>query len=1242
MRKVACLFLFFFSSLSLFSQKTIDTHWGNGVLKTRVKMNGLDTTYVEFYQENGNLCYQRWGKDSFYILKNKKIASKTFFNKRKKMRYSLYGIDTDSFVSYDDRGATRHIRFLKEDKTEISQNYRKGILLYNEVRHWLTPSIQRIENKFVDGRKRFSSIRDTLIGSSIDSVYYLNGKLKYVVKHTKESYSDKVWGYDTLGNQIFMYKKDTNNLIIEKDNAACLYGFKNKKDEWVIKPTYENIVEFDKSPHYKVTYSDGKYNILDKKGLPLFSNNMELIEELPISPPNFNYVINNTSRNIDEYYYYPSERIYTENEQNQRIETNLLKSSRDDKYGVINWKGDTILDFKYDDIQGYYNGLFEVQIGEKWGVVNEKGDIIVKPQYYSVDFTHTPQYFIVVDTFSVQNKTNREFYSHGIIDNKGNFVLPINYYSIVVTDTFKNKFMVTTQGEILKTGYDYNQSFGIFNADKRVWELDTIYKENEEINVYPYKKNRILEKKDPINKKTIGYGIVDDSYSTVLPFENDYIKFYSEENKDYSYDYDTDNNFTNVFAITKKNEKYGLFNVKTKHWVLDNVYDKIEEINVLHKDYGGLNIFINEKNIEDEIHKELSILGSDIKFLSVKKDNKWQLVYGKNEILIKESFDYISKQKINLDFKCNHLRLIKNNKSEMLTAESYPLFSSYDKIERSNSALSIYAITDLKGKKLILNKKNEVIVPPQYKTVFIAQNYILAVDTLLKKQKIINFDGSSKEFLTQFTVLETHIDKGYSIVENPKTKLLGLVNNDGKSIIPCAYFSIATSKENDIIFVKKQAPNVSTDSVIIIHENHKSAFDSEWQMFDSKGKQLSKSYFDYPFLFYKGVGTSKVNDKYGIWQVDGKILLPPQYEKIIMDTSQQIFYLFKRWSDSSLAIGFADMKGRIIQEPKLDKMSRFFGDYAVGFTGGKHIVINKKGEYVVPPFANSLLNYKGSIYDSLWKVNLPLIEAYNLKKKGDDEQEMIRITGNIYYDMDLKYIPPFKDDLAEKIDSLATDKKAQLLNFIIEKTAIAQYMNTSVNRYQRHNGKTHISSSFKNKIFDRVFLTDQLYEYAYLYRSYNGLYSQEERMVQQFDICKRYMSIATYGEMDTIKTNLLNDEEKRASPIKKLTFYNVLKGENGIENIELEDILNINKNNALKLNELLIQKVKALKNEKIDCSNPSIFFEETKRLFFAKDEGLIFYLSRNLKEGWYYGEHWNNVPLLLTWEELKPFLKKKP
>jgi hypothetical protein len=67
-----------------------------------------------------------------------------------------------------------------------------------------------------------------------------------------------------------------------------------------------------------------------------------------------------------------------------------------------------------------------------------------------------------------------------------------------------------------------------------------------------------------------------------------------------------------------------------------------------------------------------------------------------------------------------------------------------------------------------------------------------------------------------------------------------------------------------------------------------------------------------------------------------------------------------------------------------------------------------------------------------------------------------------------------------------------------------------------------------------------------------------------------------------------------------------------------------------------------LKNEDIDCSNSSVFFEETKFLFFITDEGLVFYLSRDIKEGWYQNERWNRVPLLLTWEELKPFLIKKP
>jgi WG containing repeat len=1230
MQKVVLLFLFCFSILSLFSQKTIDTHWGNGVLKSRVKMNGLDTTYVEFYQENGNLCYQRWGKDSLFVKFNKDKSTKAFYNKRKKMQFNIHALDADSVASYNSRGEITYSGFYKDDKTVFSKEFKKGQLLSNKIQYWYSPSIFRIEDKFWDGKMRYSYTNDTLTGIYVDSLFYFNGKLKSVIKSNRAIYMDEITCFDTLGNTSFFYKKDTIKLLIIKDNIECLYGFKNKKDEWVIKPQYESINYINNNKNFLVAHTDGKYNVLDMDGKPVFSKKLDFVEIIYKTSTQMSYFKNTYSRNPDEYYHNDSEGIISQEEYNLKYQSDLLRCRKGNKYGVVNCQGETVLDYKYDDIKNYYKYVFQVRIGKKWGIANAKGDIIVKPLHNDILITHTPQYFIVIDS----SDTLKNDFSYGLVDNKGNEVLPIIYSNISPLDTSDNKFKVTIKGSIIEINNLRSRPFGIFDADKKTWELDTTFIEKGD----PYKVPRIVEKINPISKKVDGLGLFDDKYSTTLPFEYEKIELYSESNNAYSFEYNGDKDFTNEFVITKKNNKCGLFNLDKKKWALEQIYDTIQVIYVTSKSNDGLILTNNEKNIETEVFRQLEYYGIGLKFLAVKKDNKWQLVYGNNENLIKDSFDYISEQSINLGFKCNHLRLIKNNKSEILTAESYPLFSSLDKIEKSNN--SIYSITDLQGKNLILNRKNEVIVPPQYKTVFIAQDYILAFDTLLKKRKIINFDGSSKEFLTQFKVLETHIDKGYSIVENPKTKLLGLVNNDGKAIIPCAYFSIATSKENDIIFVKKQAPNVPSDSIIIIHENHKSAFDAEWQMFDSKGKQVSKSYFDYPFLFYKGVGTSKVNDKYGIWQIDGKMLLPPQYEKIIMDTSQQIFYLFKRWSDSSLAIGFADMKGRIIQEPKLDKMSRFFGDYALGFTGGKHIVINKKGEYVVPPFANSLLNYKGSIYDSLWKINVPIVEVYNSKK--EEEEQMLKATGDLYFDMRLKFKPPFKADFAKKIDSLDTSKKAQLLNFVIEKTAMGQYMNTSIIKFQRHDGETHTSSNFKNEILDRIFLTEKIYKGEYLYYNNSGLNATEKRELVKFNISDRYISVAVFGEIDSIKTNLLNDEMKKYSSIKKLIFYNIVKGENGWENIESEDILNINADNSLKLNELLIQKIKALKNEEIDCSNPLRYFEETKNLVYLKDEGLVFYLFRNIQEDSHFKDRSNYVPLLLTWEELKPFLKKKP
>jgi WG containing repeat len=1268
MQKAAFLILFLFSTLSLFSQKTVDTNWGNGTLKTRVKLNGKDTTYVELHLENGQLCYQRWGKDSLvmYIADNIPFM-KMFFKQKQPFVFSFFQADdnADSTVMYGGEGVIRNISVKGANKSYKSYQYENNKIKSITYTSPIEPTSIRTVVKDANGITRSVTIMDTakLKISSIDSVFFKTGQLRLTYFRNVEGAVDDLKEYDKKGVQIFSYKKDTLEFKIAKDNAECLYGFTNQKDEWVVKAQYEDIKPMGAggSQDYFIACGNGKCTILDKKGKALFPAQWDFLavaSEVPPESSNQDFAhryYGYTSDSDDEF---SSNYVLDQLKQEENfLEKIQFKCRRGSKYGLIDSKGKIIVAPNYEDIRHFYNGLYEVQIGKKWGIVNQKGDVIVKPNHFEIDFTHTPQYFIVKDTLPSFGPYERTITLSGLIDAKGNELLPIDY-QISAADTMGKRFYVKTKGELKDFGYDFREStFGIFNADTRKWELDTIYRnvgQNQESNLdlsINGKKLNFLEKINPINKTVVGKGILDSLGNVVLPFEYDELTLFTESRNTAMLLLSGSSALAEVsdlYLITKKGATYGLFNLTKRTWALQPTFENIQPLYLMpnNREYLMRN---NDNAQETDIITMLSLM-TKINLLTIKKDKKWQVVNVKGENLLKDAFDYICLAEKDANQSqyggLSSICLVKNDKTTFISSSSFPLYSTFKEIEDKKTA-KLRRYVELENGTIVLNSEAKVLMTPQYKTIFETPEYIIALDTIQQKQRIIYSDGKVKEFLPQYKILSAHLDKDLVIVEDPKTKLLGTVAADGKPLIPCAYFSILAPDENDIVWVKQDAPKVSPDSFINIGNYLITALDSAWFMFNSKGKQVSKSTFKYPFMIHKGVGVGMMNEKMGIWRNDGKMLLPPQYERIVLDTSAQMFYLFKRWADSSLAIGFADRNGKVIQEPRLDKMSPFFGNYALAFTGGQHALIDKKGQYVVQPFMNGFLNFKGSLFDSLWQVNLPIIAKMkmiygkNSKRYGgsvDSFEPQLRT---------LKFKPPFEIDMKKRIDSLDKDKRNVLLNFLIEKTSLVDYIVTQYDFYQKHDAFFHLSSSFENKVEqynqNLKLKTDEEEEEqinAYQTESLFGIF--ESRTLQEFSIENKYVGIAVFGALDSIKEEIIDLDLPYERVIQKLVFHNIAKGENGWYNIELNDILNVNRDNSLLINELLSQKIKLLKNENIDCSNPTIYFERSKDLFFVKEKGLEFYLPRQMEANTYSGGGWNHVPLLLTWDELKPFIKKKP
>jgi hypothetical protein len=99
-------------------------------------------------------------------------------------------------------------------------------------------------------------------------------------------------------------------------------------------------------------------------------------------------------------------------------------------------------------------------------------------------------------------------------------------------------------------------------------------------------------------------------------------------------------------------------------------------------------------------------------------------------------------------------------------------------------------------------------------------------------------------------------------------------------------------------------------------------------------------------------------------------------------------------------------------------------------------------------------------------------------------------------------------------------------------------------------------------------------------------------------------------------------------------FHNFYKKDNRWNELTINDLLFVQGEKRVLLNDLLIQKVRALKGVDIDCSNTAGFIDAVENRFILTPEGVDFNF-------WVEKGRDTFVPVSFTWAELQPFLKMR-
>ena len=262
---------------------------------------------------------------------------------------------------------------------------------------------------------------------------------------------------------------------------------------------------------------------------------------------------------------------------------------QNDKVGLVNSKGQEIIKIQYKEIktlkEGYKNEYIIVDENDNCGVISTSGTIILEPAYKQIKYLGNAEiYAVLIDNVWTLIKKNGE-----VINNAYNYI-SVKGENVVVEKDGKYG-IITTKGEekITPTYESLEYAFSVYYIAKQEGKYGIINIDNEPIIPFEYLNMYYVEDKsiligDITTTETV---IFDNNLAQKLKglfvFEDEYIKARIDgQNKYYNYRFEEKQNrellTKNTLFVSEKDGKYGYLNVSGEI-VVDYIYDDAKEQN---------------------------------------------------------------------------------------------------------------------------------------------------------------------------------------------------------------------------------------------------------------------------------------------------------------------------------------------------------------------------------------------------------------------------------------------------------------------------------------------------------------------------------------------------------------------------------------------------------------------------------------------------------------------------------------
>lgn len=470
------------------------------------------------------------------------------------------------------------------------------------------------------------------------------------------------------------------------------------------------------------------------------------------------------------------------------LEAKYYKLHKDNKTGVIDLKGEIIIDAIYDNIEipnpekavfickeqdttivlndknerifteyndilaiptngiitsiPYEKSVLKFKQDDKYGLINFEGKIIVKPEYDEIS--------------SLTNKEGQLLVKQdgkcGVINSKGAKIIKVQYDDIVADGFYTNQDKYKLSGYIVSIKTQDGYRYGYIN-----------YKLKELLKPEYNKIYRILETEE---EKDI-YLIVSKNGQFGVIKNKEVIINYGYQNIEYD-----DNN--KLFKL-QRNSKYGVSDINGKK-ILANEYEDIdfEGIYIIAiKDEEELFFDMQGSKIEDLKYKSIMPIDNKKYKITIDMNDLYGILIDDDNVLVENKYAYIeylfedyfiaSKENGNLG--------IINSKDSIIVDFKYDVLQQVEKSNIVEAKILTENLIDLYSKNM------EKISSVYNSMVYVYDNYIQEYS----KDNVKYFDLEGKE------LLNTEIFKNNKIFAKKENNKWGFVDKDGKVVIEYKY-----------------------------------------------------------------------------------------------------------------------------------------------------------------------------------------------------------------------------------------------------------------------------------------------------------------------------------------------------------------------------------------------------------------------------------------------------------------------